>query len=297
MGVVLLGVVLLRFATSTAGAGVGSPVRSEMPRDDPTGDPSDDPRDDLALAAQAKSLRRSSKLATAVRLLVLDLRSVASKPCHADAGGENADGQQWNELAPADGTAHLNGAAEDFGVEPGRVSTRRQCELGLFHRAATRPQTANGRDNRRQQEKTRERRGRGQRIVPLGQPDESDQENESGGHDPEYSGKERPDEKAGAETSLSGARSSRYFRQPPIQRFLPGLTCPHGPEQKAKRQRQSQRRIGALLQGLVDRVGHIVADFADRLDCFPSFVLGVRDDTSDICTCRHGSILSWNCVL
>src|SRR5262245_48321013 len=199
LDVILLGVVLLRFATSTAGAGVGSRVRSEMPRDDPRGDP----RDDLALAAQGKSLRRSSKLATAVRLLVLDLRSVASKPFHADAGGENADGQQWNELAPADGTAHLNGAAEDFGVEPGRVSTRRQCELGLFHRAATRPQTANGRDNRRQQEKTRERRGRGQRIVPLGQPDESDQQNESGGHDPEYNGKERPDEKAGAETSLS----------------------------------------------------------------------------------------------
>src|SRR5215475_13080178 len=152
---------------------------------------------------RGRSLRRSSKLATAVLLLVLDLRSVASKPFHADAGGENADGQQWNELAPAHGTAHLNGAAEDFGVEPGRVSTRRQCELGLFHRAATRPQTANGRDNRRQQEKTRERRRRGQRIVPLGQPDESDHENESGGHDPEYNGKERPDEKAGAETSLS----------------------------------------------------------------------------------------------
>src|SRR5215510_6361166 len=80
---------------------------------------------------------------------------------------------------------------------------------------------------------------------------------------------------------LARARSARYFRQPPIQRFLPGLTCPHGPEQKTKRQRQSQRRIGALLQGFVDRVGHIVADFADRLDCFPSFVLGVRDDTSD----------------
>src|SRR5215470_13735618 len=95
---------------------------------------------------------------------------------------------------------------------------------------------------------------------------------------------------------LARARSSRYFRQPPIQRFLPGLTCPHGPEQKAKRQRQSQRRIGALLQGLVDRVGHIVTDFADRLDCFPSFVLGVRDDTSDICTCRHGSILSYGIV-
>src|SRR5262245_47296101 len=95
---------------------------------------------------------------------------------------------------------------------------------------------------------------------------------------------------------LARARSSRYFRQPPIQRFLPGLTCPHGPEQKAKRQRQSQRRIGALLQGLVDRVGHVVADFADRLDCFASFVLGVRDDTSDICTCRHGSILSYGIV-
>src|SRR5262249_39610374 len=153
--------------------------------------------DDLALAAQGKSLRRSSKLATAILFLGVDLRSVARKPFHADAGREHADGQQRNELAPADGTAHLNGTAEAFGADTRRVAARRRCELGVFHRAATRPQTANGRDNCRQQEKTRERRGRGQRIVPLGQPDESDQENESGGHDPEYNGKERPDEKAG----------------------------------------------------------------------------------------------------
>src|SRR5262249_29256101 len=150
-----------------------------------------------------KFLRRSSKLATAVLLLVLDLRSVARKPFHADAGGEHADGQQRNELAPADGTAHLNGAAEEFRVEPGHVFARRQRELGLFNRPATRPETANGRDNRRQQEKTRERHGRGQRTVSFGQPDESNQEDESGGHDPEYNGKERPDEKAGGEASLS----------------------------------------------------------------------------------------------
>src|SRR5262245_55547146 len=194
-----MGVVLLRFATSTAGAGCRFPRTLRNAKDDPR----DDPRDDLALAAQGKSLRRSSKLATAVRLLVLDLNFLASKPFHADAGGENADGQQWNELGPADGTAPLNGAPEDLRVKHGRRSTTRQCELGLFDHGATRPQTANGRDNRRQQEKTRQRRGRGQRIVPLGQPDESDQENESGGHDPEYNRKERPDEKVGGETSLS----------------------------------------------------------------------------------------------
>src|SRR5215831_6248107 len=74
------------------------------------------------------------------------------------------------------------------------------------------------------------------------------------------------------------------------------LTCPDDPEQKAKCQRQSQRRIGALLQGLVDRIGHVVADFADRLDCFPSLVLSVRDDTSDVRTRRHGSILSYGMI-
>src|SRR5262249_33424351 len=92
---------------------------------------------------------------------------------------------------------------------------------------------------------------------------------------------------------LARACSSRYLRHPPIQRFLPLLACPDGPEQKANRQRQRQRRIGPLLQGLVDRNGQVVADFADRLDCFPSFILGVRDDSSDIRPCRHGSILSY----
>src|SRR5712671_3433991 len=56
---------------------------------------------------------------------------------------------------------------------------------------------------------------------------------------------------------------------------------------------QRQPRIGPPLQRLVDRNGHVVADLADRLDCFPSLVLGVGDDTSDIRTCRHGSILSY----
>src|SRR6516225_828244 len=95
---------------------------------------------------------------------------------------------------------------------------------------------------------------------------------------------------------LACACSSRYRRQPPIQRFPRLLACPDGPEQKAKRQGQRQSRVGPLLQRLVDRNGHVVADLADRLDCFPSLVLGVRDDTSDIRTCRHGSILSYAIV-
>src|SRR5262249_2370608 len=74
--------------------------------------------DDLALAAQGKVVTPLEQACDGRAVLVLDLRSVASKPFHADAGGENADGQQWNELAPADGPAHLNGAAEDLGAEP-----------------------------------------------------------------------------------------------------------------------------------------------------------------------------------
>src|SRR5262249_58840044 len=104
------GVVLLRFETSAAGAGCRFPRTLRNAKDDPR----DDPRDDLALAAQGKSLRRSSKLATAVRLLVLDLRSVASKPFHADAGGENADGQQSNQLPPPAGPAPFNAPPQHF---------------------------------------------------------------------------------------------------------------------------------------------------------------------------------------
>src|SRR5215468_4372378 len=95
---------------------------------------------------------------------------------------------------------------------------------------------------------------------------------------------------------LACACSSRYRRQPPISGSSRLLACPDGPEQKAKRQGQRQSRVGPLLQGLVDRNGHVVADLADRLDCFPSLVLGVGDDTSDIRTCRHGSILSYAIV-
>src|SRR5262249_15331360 len=83
---------------------------------------------------------------------------------------------------------------------------------------------------------------------------------------------------------------------PPFSGSSRLLACPDGPEQKANRQRQRQSRVRPLLHGLVDRNGHVVADLADRLDCFPSLVLGVRDDTSDIRTCRHGSILSYAIV-
>src|SRR6516225_3701350 len=69
--------------------------------------------------------------------------------------------------------------------------------------AAARPQTRNGCDDRRQQEKTRERYGRGQRTVPFGQPDECDQQDKAGGEHAEYNGKQRPNEKAGAQADLS----------------------------------------------------------------------------------------------
>ena len=142
-----------------------------------------------------KSLRRSSKLAAAV-LLAFDLRSVEPKPFHPGAGGENADGQQRKELAPADGTADLNCPTES------RVSARRQCELGAFHRPAPRQKTANERNNRNQQEKASERRCCAQGIVPFGQLNESDEEDERGGQDRERRGEQRPNEEAGAETGL-----------------------------------------------------------------------------------------------
>jgi hypothetical protein len=149
-----------------------------------------------------KSLRRSSKLAAAV-LLAFDLRSVAPKPFHPGAGGENADGQQRKELAPADGTADLNCTTEHFRVEPNRVSARRQGELGAFHRPAPRQKTANERNNRNQQEKASERRCCAQGILPFAKPNQRDEEDERGGQDRERRGEQRPNEEAGAKTDLS----------------------------------------------------------------------------------------------
>ena len=149
-----------------------------------------------------KSLRRSSKLAAAV-LLAFDLRSVAPKPFHPGAGGENADGQQRKEPAPADSTADLNCTTEHFRVEPSRVSARRQGELGAFHCPAPRQKTANERNNRNQQEKASERRCCAQGIVPFGQPNESDEEDERGGQDRERRGEQRPNEEAGPRPVLA----------------------------------------------------------------------------------------------
>ena len=59
------------------------------------------------------------------------------------------------ELAPADGAAHLNYAADEFRVEPRLVSARRERQLRTFNRPASRPKAANKRDNRDQQKKNR----------------------------------------------------------------------------------------------------------------------------------------------
>src|SRR5262245_40364058 len=186
-----MGVILLRFASSTARVARRFPMRCR----------NGDGRF-WTWRLRGRALRRASKPAVAVLLLALDRRSLAPKPFHPDTRSEHADGQQRNELAPADGAAHLNCAAQHFGVEPKRVPARCQCQLGLLNRSSARPQTRNGGDDRRQQEKTRERYGRGQRTVPSGQPNECDQEDEAGGEDAEYNGKERPNEKAGAQADL-----------------------------------------------------------------------------------------------
>src|SRR5215472_17861279 len=160
--------------------------------------------DDFGLGGSGEELlRRASKLAAAVLPLALDRRSLAPEPFHPDTGGEHADGQQRNELAPADGAARLNCTTQHFGVEPNRGPARRQRPLGLRDCAAARPQTEDGGDNRRQKEKAREYCGRSQRTVPSGQLNECNQEDEARGEHPEYNGKERPNQKAGAQAGLS----------------------------------------------------------------------------------------------
>ncbi len=57
----------------------------------------------------------------AIPLVALDLGAVASKPFRSYGGGEKADGEQWNELAPAHAAARLNCTADEFQVEPHRI--------------------------------------------------------------------------------------------------------------------------------------------------------------------------------
>src|SRR5262249_37184841 len=159
-----MGVILLRFASSTARAGVGSHCAAEMATDD------------FGLrrlrvgGSGGRALRRASKPAAAVllfaldrRFFALDRRFFAPEPFHPDTRSEHADRQQRNELTPADGAARLNCTTQHFGVEPNRGPARRQRQRGLLDRSAARPQTQNGGDNRRQKEKAPEYHGRSQR--------------------------------------------------------------------------------------------------------------------------------------
>src|SRR5262249_16490442 len=78
-----MGVILLQFASSTAGGGVGSPYgcRNGIERF-------------WSWWLRGRALRGASKLAAAVLLLTLDRRSLAPKPFHPDTGSKHADGQQ-----------------------------------------------------------------------------------------------------------------------------------------------------------------------------------------------------------
>src|SRR5262245_18686065 len=63
---------------------------------------------------------------------------------------------------------------------------------------------------------------------------------------------------------------------------LRALAGPHRAEHKAKYQRQRQCCVRALLQRFVDRDCNVVANFADSLDGFASFVLRVPNNTSHV---------------
>jgi len=78
----------------------------------------------------------------------------------------------------------------------------------------------------------------GRSLTPLalafGQPDECDQEDEAGGEHAEYHGKERQTKRPELRPVLACACSSRYRRQPPIQRFLPPASAPRWPRAESQ---------------------------------------------------------------
>src|ERR1700724_980156 len=61
----------------------------------------------------------------------------------------------------------------------------------------------------------------------------------------------------------------------------PSLPPPCGAEQKSQSERERERRIGPVLERLVDRAGQVVADLADRIDRVASAVFHVRDRLVD----------------
>src|SRR5262245_52812026 len=62
----------------------------------------------------------------------------------------------------------------------------------------------------------------------------------------------------------------------------PSLSTPSRAEQESDADRERERRVGPLLQGLVDGVDHVVADLAHRVDRLLPLGRGIRHHSLDI---------------
>src|SRR5207249_8392947 len=95
----------------------------------------------------------------ALTLLVAPARRLAAaRPFHSNGGGENAEGEQRTELAPADGAAPLDRTRNQLRVEPNPLFARGERHLGPFDGSTPRLQTANDCDDRDHEERSEERR-------------------------------------------------------------------------------------------------------------------------------------------
>src|SRR5271166_667984 len=112
---------------------------------------------------------------------LLEISPVPPNPLARSAGGQDADGQQREHLAQADGAAQLKGPPEQFWVEPWRSPARRKGRLRLLDRAAMQPQRVSKRNYRDQQEEGAEPQAGDERVISLGQPNEGGDEEEDEG--------------------------------------------------------------------------------------------------------------------
>jgi hypothetical protein len=80
------------------------------------------------------ALRRFDKLALAILIIALNWRLVSAKPVHSEPEGEHANGQQRRPPAPSDGTARLNGSAEQSRIDLPRAAAGGQLQLGVRNR-------------------------------------------------------------------------------------------------------------------------------------------------------------------
>src|SRR5205823_826989 len=113
-----------------------------------------------ALRGSLLPLCSASELTAFILLVAPARRLAAARPFHSNGGGENAEGEQRNELAPADGAAPLDRTRTQLRVEPNPLFARGERHLGPFDGSTPRLQTANDCDDRDHEEQPGEYRRR-----------------------------------------------------------------------------------------------------------------------------------------